>query len=165
MHAIGTPSQRHIDLSLSRAELSRIFGASMVIDGSCRKGNVVGHEAHEADKERVDYLRVPCKFPIHRRVRTPGVRLAGDSSDERSVSIFRYARESHVVEVIHFILSLTPPAGLPPLFSSSSPHLPAFSCAPLQFRYTDISSTLQSCSNTRSARADRVISHMFNRSW
>lgn len=51
------------------------------------------------------------------------VRLAGSSSsDERSVSIFRYARESHVAEVIHFIFLLTlfPVAS----FSLRSLHLP-----------------------------------------
>lgn len=31
----------------------------MLIDGLRRKSNVVGSEAHEADKERVGYLRVP----------------------------------------------------------------------------------------------------------
>jgi len=50
------------------------------------------------------------------------VHLAGgSSSDERSVSIFRYARESHVVEVIHFMFLLTLLPRQP--LSSSAPRL------------------------------------------
>lgn len=129
---VGALSRKRVDLRPSRSELSRIFDASMVIDGSRRKSNMVGHEAHEADKERVGYLRVPCKFPIH-RVRTLGVRLASGNSDERSVSIFRYARESHVVEVIH-PSSYLATAGL----SLCSPHLVLISWLFLAFRFNSV---------------------------
>lgn len=68
----------------------------------------------------------------------------GWNSDERSVSIFRYARESHVAKVIHFILLTTSCSSALPhhlvsfIFLSSS--VCSFLSASLQFCCPKVSS-------------------------
>lgn len=93
----------------------------MVIDERRWKNNVVGTKRMKLIKSELTIYACSANS-VSASSGLWCVRLAGSSSsDERSVSIFRYSRESHVAEVIHFIflLILLPVAS----FSLRSPHL------------------------------------------